>query len=133
MEANNLIVIFTAGLPGIGKSSLISHLQKLNDEEEGSLMKVLTSDYVRVKSKERFKELNDTSQMDEYEVETQSKGLYDEILELTVRDAFLELKTARKGVFLLDKNHVPDSTRDLIIEEARVQNPNPLIIHIVPS
>lgn len=132
MENQQLTVILTNGLPGLGKSSLIERLTSLQDSQENTRVRVITSDSVRCKSKTRFCEMHDTSSMDEYEIETKAKGLYDEIFKLCVQEAFEDLKKVENGIFILDKNHVPSNVRELIVEESKESHPKPLLLYIVP-
>ena len=97
-------------------------------------MRVLTSDKVRTLSKQRYCAENNTEGMDEYEIETKAKGLYNEIMDEAIEKVFQELKTCSgKPVFILDKNYVTPEIRSLIIAKAKEASQNPLIVTILPN
>jgi len=136
-QKQQITVIFIAALPALGKTSLIEKLQEHFQACNGGFaFEIIISDSVRVASKLKFRETHDTSQMDEYQIETGAKPLYDDLMEKEIQSTLKSIsdrsQTCKYGVLMVDKNHVPDDLRTMIISGAQVLDPDAMVMVLTP-
>jgi hypothetical protein len=107
-----LYLIFTVGVPGLGKSSLVNKLKSALAANEGTSVEVCVSDEVRSaylakEYKSREMNLQRATQAEIFEVEIECGPQVKAKLNTTIAMKLMNLKESgsKKCFFILDKNH----------------------------
>ena len=113
-----IYLVYTLGVPGLGKSSLVNKMKDAVKEIEDSAIEVCVSDEIRsgYLAKEygrRALDLDNTSQEDIFRIELECGPKIKEELtnQIKLKLAKLSLGETKTNIFVLDKNHC---TQDLI-------------------
>ncbi len=128
-----LTVIFTAALPGHGKTTLINKLAVRFENDPCFKLEVVASDAARQDAKDYYRTHHDCSSMTEYQIEELASVMTINLLKQHIIEAFERLRTnAGNNIFMLDKNYVSDDLRDFILIEAKKVDPTALILILLP-
>lgn len=116
---SNLTLIFVSGLPGIGKSTLFKNLIEHWSNSGYNVVKV-ESDVVRQEAIRLEKLKPENAHLTPLELEIKSKPVYTDMLHEEIQEEIKELSEEDGGsIFILDKNYVPESLREVIYDAAK--------------
>lgn len=114
-----ITLIFVCGLPGIGKSTFFQEVTERWMSVGYNVVKV-ESDIVRQEAIRLEKLKIQNADLTPLELEIQSKPVYTKMLHEFIRDEIEDLsETPGDSIFILDKNYVPETLREVIFDAAK--------------
>ena len=113
-------LVFVAGLPGIGKSTLFKNVIRRWITEHNFQVVKVESDTIRQKAIKLEKMKPESKSLTALELEIKSKPVYTQMMHDEIRDEIkrLSLDEERNSIFILDKNYVPEKLRQVIFGAA---------------
>ena len=115
-----LTLVFVCGLPGIGKSTLFKNTIEHWTNTGFNVVKV-ESDVIRQEAIRLEKLKPENAHLTPLELEIKSKPVYTEMLHEEIREEIRELsENEERSIFILDKNYVPETLRQVIFDAAKV-------------
>jgi hypothetical protein len=110
--SKNFYIVFTVGIPGLGKSYAISHFVAHCEKYPNHSLRICVSDDIRSKTLAKHYadnniELEKLSQKEIYDIEVQVQSITRDALYRRIREEFQEMFDAHttQNFFILDKNH----------------------------
>lgn len=115
-----LSVVFVAGLPGIGKSTLFQNVIRRWITKFNYQVVKVESDVIRQKTIRLEKMKPESRSLTALELEKKSKGDYTKMMYAEIRDEIKRLaqNEEKNSIFILDKNYVPEELREVIFAAA---------------